>query len=136
MRYLVPVVIAASFGACSGAAPAPSFDTETLPTTIVVKVGESRTFGSSRVRFSEVKGDSRCPVDVVCVWAGNAEIALVVEPTVGEGPAQLLTLNTFLEPHAGNARGLRFTLVGLTPEPRSTDKQRADVATIKVERAE
>ncbi len=136
MRSIFALTIAVSAGACSGAAPGPVFDTESLPATIVVKVGESRTFGSSVVRFGEVKGDSRCPVDVVCVWAGNAEVALVVEPTVGEGPAQLLTLNTLLEPRVGNARGLRLTLVGLAPVPRSTDKQRVYVATIKVERAE
>ncbi len=125
-----------ALGACSQAAPGPVFDTEPLPATIVVRVGESRTFGPSVVQFGDVKGDSRCPVDVVCVWAGNAEIGLVVGPRVGKGPAQLVSLNTLLEPQVASARGLRFRLISLAPEPRTTDKQRVYVATIKVERAE
>ena len=136
MRYVIPLAIALSLGACSGAAPAPSFDTEPLPATVVLRVGESHTFGPSVVQFSEVKGDSRCPVDVVCVWAGNAEVALVVGPAVGEGPSQLIAINTLLEPLVGSARGLRFRLIALAPEPRTTDTQRAYVATIRVERAE
>ena len=29
-----------------------------------------------QVRFNRVLGDSRCPIDVMCVWAGLAEVEL------------------------------------------------------------
>src|SRR5205085_7430920 len=34
--------------------------------------------GHLRIRFARVESDSRCPVDVECVWAGNAELLFEV----------------------------------------------------------
>jgi len=32
----------------------------------------------TRLTFSEVREDSRCPTDVTCVWEGDAKIMVVV----------------------------------------------------------
>jgi hypothetical protein len=72
-----------------------------------------------RITFQEVPDDSRCPVDVTCVWAGDATVMLsVVKPP---RPAATLALHA-----SGGAQneavyeGYRVKLMGLAPKPRST----------------
>lgn len=69
-----------------------------------------------RLRFEEVLEDSRCPADVVCVWAGNARIRLIVEAAAE--PAELL-LNTGLEPRSAPAEGYLVSLEGVQPATHS-----------------
>jgi len=66
--------------------------------------------------FDRVLGDSRCPVDVMCVWAGNAEMEI---STTWLGNVQEThRLNSFLEPHTFDVGGYRVTFRRLDPEPR------------------
>jgi hypothetical protein len=70
------------------------------------------------VRFAWLVGDSRCPADVVCVWEGNAEVAIEVA-MAGKDRASL-RLNT--NPgFATEATYLAYTveLIGLEPYPRT-----------------
>jgi hypothetical protein len=65
------------------------------------------------VRFDSVPADSRCPVEVHCVWSGVATAILVVGR---EGsPATELTLDTLGT--TGTAENLRFSVVKLDPSP-------------------
>ena len=72
-----------------------------------------------RIKFAEVKEDSRCPADVKCVWAGNAAVRLDVN--IRGRATKSLTLNT-----TGNSppeyRGYKVRLVELSPYPRSDRK--------------
>jgi hypothetical protein len=91
-----------------------------------VKAGRAVTLdgGRLRLRFARVASDSRCPVDVTCVWAGNAEVALEVGGRLWRGK-QTLTLNTNASGQgASEAKYGRYTirLVGLSPQPRSDRK--------------
>lgn len=70
-----------------------------------------------RVRFDAVPEDSRCAIDVVCPWAGNARIALTV--TSADGMASALELNTLLDPRAGSAAGHVVSLLDLSPLPET-----------------
>ena len=70
-----------------------------------------------RVTFLEVANDSRCPVDVVCVTAGDAEVRVAV---VGEGEDRTVSLHTMQEPRSVTIGAVRLELTGLTPAPRST----------------
>lgn len=65
-----------------------------------------------------VHNDSRCSVDVQCVWAGNAEVEFGV--AFGEGPTVPYVLNTGVEPRSANIGMYQLTLVGLRPAPVST----------------
>jgi len=47
--------------------------------------------GHFRVRFASVANDSRCPANVTCVWAGNAEVLIEAEAS---GRRANLKLNT------------------------------------------
>ncbi|OGF55208.1 MAG: hypothetical protein A2Z21_03050 [Candidatus Fraserbacteria bacterium RBG_16_55_9] len=69
------------------------------------------------VTFKDVLEDSRCPVDVVCVWAGNAKVTLDVQQT---GKAtQTLALNSTLDPREAAYEGYRIRFEDLMPQPRS-----------------
>ena len=80
--------------------------------------------GRLRLKFVRVASDSRCPEDVDCVWAGNAEVLIEVSGRVWQ-ERRTLTLNTNAGPdRPAEARYGRYTLklTGLAPRPRSTGK--------------
>ncbi|MGH9457048.1 MAG: hypothetical protein ACRD2J_05340 [Thermoanaerobaculia bacterium] len=85
------------------------------------------------VQFAAVVADSRCPRDVTCVWAGDAEIALRVSSD--DGGAADLRLHTNVEPRSATFEGVRFTLAELEPLPAagSTPRQAEYVATVEIE---
>ncbi len=69
-----------------------------------------------RITLKAVQSDSRCPTDVTCVWAGNAEVVFRVE---APGVDTTVILNTGIEPRAARVLDLRIELIGLAPAPRS-----------------
>lgn len=85
---------------------------------VVLAPGETKEIGVYRVALVEVKNDSRCAVDVVCVWQGDAtaEIGL----WVGTGPTHPFTLSLNGTPKSVTFAGYEVTFVALAPEPRST----------------
>ena len=96
-------------------------DSALLPASreIVLEYGEDiRLEGSVlRLSFGEVLEDSRCPLDVTCVWEGNGRV--VIGLAAGTGPTHALILNTGLEPLSVVQSGIRVTLLELTPAPDS-----------------
>lgn len=89
---------------------------------------------SLSVRFQNVGDDSRCPSDVVCVWAGNAVVRLSLMST--QAPSIEAALNTTLDPKHVTYGGYTVRLVDLKPVPKSGTKiPDADyVATLEVTR--
>lgn len=80
--------------------------------------------GRLMLRFARVASDSRCPVDVNCVWAGNAEVVLEVGGRLWR-ERQTLTLSTNAGAQgASEAKYGRYTvkLVNLSPRPRGNRK--------------
>jgi hypothetical protein len=91
-----------------------------------IRAGRSVTFRGEdlRLRLAKVESDSRCPKNVDCVWAGNAEVLIEVSTKGGRG-RQTLRLNTNAGPERpaeGKYRGYTVRLVGLSPYPRGTRK--------------
>jgi hypothetical protein len=129
------LLIALGAGCDVGAGHGPDLSLQDLPATITLAVGETRNVGGLAVRFGAVRNDSRCPTDVACVWAGNAELEFLVGPTAGEGPAFQLVLNTSVEPRSGTALGLNLTVLELSPAPVSTRPTRNYRVKVRVERA-
>ncbi len=85
--------------------------------TVRVQVNtEKRAYRSGlRIRFLEMVDDSRCPIDVDCVTAGNARIRVRVSTL---RRSKELSLNTNTRTTATFA-GYRLRLTNLTPKPRS-----------------
>jgi hypothetical protein len=70
-----------------------------------------------RVRFLGVPADSRCPLDVLCITAGDATVLLKVAPLNGD--AQTDTLHTDSDPHFVQVARAELRLVRLDPYPRA-----------------
>jgi len=86
------------------------------------------------VSFVGVSEDSRCPTDVVCVWAGNGAVSLFI--TDDTGVKNTVVLNTTISPRSVRSLAYEISLTGLRPAPRQASPiPLADyVATLRVTR--
>lgn len=84
-------------------------------------VGKTATVNgtSARITFTRVTDDSRCPVDVQCVWAGDAKIELTIAGA--NGPADLRTISITPPNNETTSGNLRIRLVGLAPAPKQSE---------------
>ena len=138
MRHSTAALLFAALAACSSNKPAditaaaPNNHTvsqQELGRSFSMKIGESITVGELRLTFRSVEGDSRCPTDAVCVWAGDGEIALKIEQGAKSAVA---ALHTTLEPKKTEWDGYTIALVSLAPErkanaPVSSADYRAEI---------
>lgn len=102
----------------------------TEATEVIMDFGQTVAVGPVQVAFTGVLEDSRCPVDVTCVWAGNAAVELTVR--ADPGPAGALVLNTTREPRVREAAGLRFTLLEVRPAPRTSGVLQDEDYTVRI----
>jgi len=90
-----------------------------LGSEFTLAVGQSATVAGAglRVGLRAVRDDSRCPVDVQCVWEGDATVAL--DLSGGSAPAayDLHTSGRFAREAEYGA--YRIALVRLDPTPRA-----------------
>ncbi len=102
---------------------------ETITTPqIAVKIalGETVVVEGISIEFIEVLEDSRCPTDVVCVWAGRARVKLSVTGTP--------TLNNVFEVTVGEKdknsissyKGYQIKAIALAPSPTTKNMGERD----------
>ena len=116
MKYL-PVVLLCAVGCSSPTQP----DRVPKNEPFDLRVGESAlTTDDIRVRFDAVRSDSRCPMDAICVRAGEAVIALTLSKA-GEVPVGR-ELDTTRARSSITFLNFLITLSQLQPYPRS-DRQ-------------
>ena len=87
---------------------------------------------SARITFNKVTDDSRCPVDVVCIWAGDAKVELAIVRNGSPADTRVISITS---PNNEVVSGdLRIRLVGLAPAPRQSEPsaRRAYVAQLIV----
>ena len=107
--------------------------------SVLIRVAQTIVVEGIRVRFNAVESDSRCPSDVVCVWAGDAVAQFSVEQNCAcESPTVRLELHTTLEPKSDAAYGYRVELRQLAPYPKTSSPIRKDAysAWIRLTRVE
>jgi hypothetical protein len=69
------------------------------------------------LRLEAVAGDSRCPAEAVCVWAGEVQLRAVLAARPGMGlPDRQLDLRSQV-PVVAN--GLEFRITATSPEPHA-----------------
>lgn len=75
------------------------------------------------VRFSELLEDSRCPTEVECFWAGQARIAVVVQPTGRPSATAYFNTNPAPSENVQTVRAGDYSveLKKLEPYPRTPD---------------
>jgi hypothetical protein len=103
--------------------------------TFSLPLGQTASVKGTDVRltFKDVRTDSRCPVDVQCVWAGEAKIGVLISQKGMADETKVLSL-TPAESQATTGN-LRIRFVGLAPVPRQADAgtARAYVAQLVVD---
>ncbi len=82
--------------------------------------GQAEVAPGMVLTLERVVADSRCPVDVTCVWAGEIRVALSLESPLTEAPRYEFELATTAP--LATVRGLDIELLGALPAPRSTAK--------------
>lgn len=69
-----------------------------------------------KITFVSVLEDSRCPIGVDCIWAGNAKLQLKISQA--KGASKTFELNTNLQPQVFTFEGYEIKIVDLTPTPK------------------
>ena len=85
------------------------------------------------VTFQEVLEDSRCPVDVTCIWAGLAEVSLRVAVS---GQEREISLSTSPPDDSAMFENYTFWLIKVRPVPCAdqTMDRSAYVVTVRVDK--
>ena len=86
--------------------------------SFTLKNGKQITAKKSKlkIKFISVIEDSRCPIGVNCVWAGNAKIKITVTSAQGE---KTFEINTEMGPKGDQFDGYAINLLSLTPHPKA-----------------
>ncbi|NMB82261.1 MAG: hypothetical protein GYA14_10630 [Ignavibacteria bacterium] len=77
----------------------------------------------AELRFYGVASDSRCPIDAICVWAGNGEVKMTLN---AQRQKNNFTLNTLLEPRKFTFDDFTVELKALNPLPRTNRQIKPD----------
>ena len=97
--------------------------TETIKSeTFTLRVGHQKRVarGELTIKFVNVMEDSRCPVGVNCIQAGNAKIQIKV--TDRRGQTKTMELSTNKDPKGDRLGAYAINLVNLAPQPRKDGK--------------
>lgn len=81
--------------------------------------------GRFKVRFVSVVNDSRCPADVTCVWAGNAEVLIEAEAGRRRARLKLNTHGGANFPQEGRHQQYTVELVALDSQARKNSGKKA-----------
>jgi len=99
--------------ACSGNSPS---GPTPIDQEVILAPGQTAEFNSGlSLRFVSVMGDSRCPIDAICIAGGDAIVRVHIAAGTGRGDRDLHTGN--LEPVAFD--NVQVRLVELVPYPFS-----------------
>lgn len=92
--------------------------------TVHLNYGEEILINNyAELKFEGVASDSRCPIDAICVWAGNGEVKISVTE---QRRKNNFTLNTLLEPRKFTFDDFTVELKALNPLPRSNRQIKPD----------
>jgi hypothetical protein len=109
----------------------------TGPIEVKLRHGEYKRVVGERlgVGFNRVLADSRCPIDAVCVWMGDAAVEL--ELVAAGGRTGRLELHTSVDPRSQIWNGVKFSVLELQPAPQASQPTRpaAYTVTLQLERA-
>ena len=108
-----------AMAACGNKVGTPSDEKIPLGREFTLAAGQSAVVNDElRLTLKSVTDDSRCPVDVTCVWEGDAKVSVEVITPTPRAQHELHTSSRFDREAKHGA--YRVTLVKLEPAPRST----------------
>ncbi len=122
-------VVALAIAGCGGASPpspgpvaptangAPASSNPATVAELELRFDETAAYEDLELRWLELE-DSRCPIGVVCVWAGQIVVTLEAARAV-EVPVEVeLVLRVGSEPESAPAFGYTLRLQGVDPHPK------------------
>lgn len=117
MRIFLLSVLLVSLIACSDSVE--SVNGLLLGDTVNIKLNETLYLDGENVslKFDDVLQDSRCPLDVICIWEGNASVALILSENSNKHDIVLNTYRPFGRDTTIN--NYKITLVDVHPYPMS-----------------
>jgi hypothetical protein len=119
-RRLAGTLGALLLWSCAASPAAPEIDPETRPRSEPIGIGESVILAESgfQLTLDGIEGDSRCPVDVVCVTAGQIRVSGRLLPLpAGAGNIEEVVLS---DSRPTTVLGYSLRIVQANPLPRST----------------
>ncbi len=118
MRTILVGLIALVLSGCEGHNEVINPGTLTFPLSVTLRVGESIRLPQIGfiARFDSVTSDSRCPLEVDCVWQGDGATRLSVFRDMDQ--AVTCTLHTTLSPRLIEVGDVVIRLKELQPYPR------------------
>jgi hypothetical protein len=136
---IAPCLLLAFAAACPGVPVQQGAAGPELGKPFPIKAAETITLdsGNLSVTFEKVTGDSRCPVNVTCIWEGDATVVLKVKKPKGDASSVEVHTSGRFGPEA-SFENYRIKLQDLKPQPRAetpTD-QKAYIATLVVTAAQ
>jgi hypothetical protein len=134
-RLIAALVLVSCSAVASACAAHPSQPSRPLGQPFDLKAGTSAVLADGlRLTFDRVRADSRCPLDALCIQAGEAIVVLTLsQSAAGQVEQELRTTPAFSE---ASYLSYVIKLVALAPYPRSTQQIRPEdyVATLTVDR--
>jgi hypothetical protein len=103
---------------------------------VTLRAGQAVRIDSEEIQigFQAITQDSRCPIDAVCIQAGEARGLFGIGPTRSQRPAVSFELST-LHPRTVEIDGYRITLESVAPSPTGVPIPPGDyVAELLIER--
>ncbi len=116
------------FALCSMVLTAQTDSTETPRIVVKVPLGELVVIDEVAVKFTEVLEDSRCPVNVECIWEGRLKAKVIVSEA-GLNPQEKIVIfgktrgNESANKILCEKTGLRIEAVKVTPYPQKAGQQ-------------
>jgi len=130
----------AAAAACSSAVASerdvssPSTSTQSGPRTdtLSIRLGQSALVDGGRLelKFDTRVADSRCPANVVCVWAGDAHVRLTTR--LSGGASTTSDLHSTTPPITLKVDRYTITMIGMTPYPGTGRDGDAPVVILRV----
>jgi hypothetical protein len=124
LRALVSAMVCGLSIASSGCTPVQTAVTVPPGASFALAPGQTAAVNGTgtRITFNQVREDSRCPVDVTCVWEGDAKIEIVISREGSADDKRVLSIR----PPSNEAQSgrLKIRFVGLSPVPRHADGNR------------
>lgn len=91
--------------------------------TIKIPLGETVHFEEVSVKFVSVLEDSRCPLDVQCIWAGEAKLVVEINENGKDQIAKELLFNGKQKNILFTKSGYQLRGVALLPYPAVSNSE-------------
>ncbi len=131
---LLILLLSATLLACRPYVSQESFQSK-LDTEVTLGPGERAVFAEEQleVRFVGILEDSRCPINLTCVWAGEVRIRLTVQKGTGEPEPRDIRMG-----ESETIDAYRLSVLDVAPQPLTNEKIPLNKyrVTLKLERAE